>query len=62
MENAKPRESSRLLSLDVFRGITIALMIIVNTPGNREAYGQLDHAEWHGWTMTDLVFPFSFSS
>ncbi|OGR43011.1 MAG: hypothetical protein A2X35_04615 [Elusimicrobia bacterium GWA2_61_42] len=58
MENAKPRESSRLLSLDVFRGITIALMIIVNTPGNREAYGQLDHAEWHGWTMTDLVFPF----
>lgn len=57
MENVKP-ESSRLLSLDVFRGITIALMIIVNTPGNREAYRQLDHAEWSGLTMTDLVFPF----
>jgi predicted acyltransferase len=58
MDNAQPRESSRLLSLDVFRGITIALMIIVNTPGNREAYSQLDHAEWNGCTMTDLVFPF----
>ena len=57
MENVKP-ENSRLLSLDVFRGITIALMIIVNTPGNREAYSQLDHAEWNGLTMTDLVFPF----
>ena len=57
MENVKPG-SSRLLSLDVFRGITIALMIIVNTPGNREAYSQLDHAEWSGLTMTDLVFPF----
>jgi predicted acyltransferase len=58
MENTEPRASSRLLSLDVFRGITIALMIIVNTPGNREAYAQLDHAEWNGLTMTDLVFPF----
>lgn len=58
MENIEPRESSRLLSLDVFRGMTIALMIIVNTPGNREAYGQLDHAEWNGCTLTDLVFPF----
>ena len=57
MENAKP-VSSRLLSLDVFRGITIALMIVVNTPGNRVAYSQLEHAEWHGLTMTDLVFPF----
>ncbi|OGR69278.1 MAG: hypothetical protein A2081_05520 [Elusimicrobia bacterium GWC2_61_19] len=58
MENAEPRGNSRLLSLDVFRGLTIALMIIVNTPGNREAYAQLDHAEWNGCTMTDLVFPF----
>jgi len=58
MENTLPRENSRLLSLDVFRGITIALMIIVNTPGNNEAYRQLDHAEWSGLTMTDLVFPF----
>src|ERR1035437_827070 len=58
MENVKPAATSRLLSLDVFRGITVALMIIVNTPGNREAYTQLDHAEWNGCTMTDLVFPF----
>ena len=51
-------QKSRLLSLDAFRGITIAAMIIVNTPGNQEAYKQLDHAEWNGCTMTDLVFPF----
>jgi predicted acyltransferase len=55
---AQPSVSSRLLSLDVFRGITIALMIVVNTPGNNEAYGQLDHAAWNGCTLTDLVFPF----
>ena len=58
MEYTHQRESSRLLSLDVFRGITIALMIIVNTPGNREAYSQLDHAAWNGCTFADLVFPF----
>ncbi len=58
MENIQPRESRRLLSMDVFRGMTIAGMIIVNTPGNNEAYRQLDHAEWNGCTMTDLVFPF----
>ena len=59
MENtANAPQKSRLLSLDVFRGITIAGMIIVNTPGNQEAYRQLDHAEWNGCTMTDLVFPF----
>ena len=50
--------TTRLLSLDVFRGITIALMIIVNTPGNRENYAQLDHSAWNGCTLTDLVFPF----
>jgi len=58
MENVQPRVSQRLLSLDVFRGLTIAGMIVVNTPGNQEAYTQLDHAEWSGCTMTDLVFPF----
>ena len=59
MENtANAPQKSRLLSLDVFRGLTIAGMIIVNTPGNQEAYRQLDHAEWNGCTMTDLVFPF----
>jgi len=48
----------RLLSLDASRGLTIALMILVNTPGDgRYVYGPLRHAEWHGWTITDCVFP-----
>ncbi|HYM62706.1 MAG TPA: DUF5009 domain-containing protein [Thermoanaerobaculia bacterium] len=52
-----PRE--RLLSLDVFRGLTIAGMLLVNDPGSWEAiYPPLEHAPWHGWTPTDLVFPF----
>ena len=50
---------ARLMSLDVFRGATIASMILVNNPGNWGAiYAPLDHAEWHGWTFTDLIFPF----
>jgi predicted acyltransferase len=50
---------ARLDSLDVFRGMTIAAMILVNTPGTWNAvYPPLDHAAWHGWTPTDLVFPF----
>ena len=50
---------ARLMSLDVFRGATIAAMILVNNPGNWGAiYRPLDHAEWHGWTFTDLIFPF----
>jgi predicted acyltransferase len=49
----------RLLSLDVFRGITIAAMLLVNNPGTWAAvYPPLLHAEWHGWTPTDLIFPF----
>jgi len=49
----------RLMSLDLFRGATIALMILVNNPGNSAAsYWPLDHAHWNGWTPTDLVFPF----
>ncbi len=49
----------RLLSLDVFRGATIAGMILVNNPGSWEyVYPQLRHAAWHGWTMTDTIFPF----
>jgi predicted acyltransferase len=49
----------RLLSLDAFRGLTIAAMILVNNPGSWNAvYWPLDHAHWHGWTPTDLVFPF----
>jgi predicted acyltransferase len=50
--------SSRLLSLDVFRGLTILAMILVNNPGSDPVYWPLDHAEWHGWTPTDLIFPF----
>ena len=50
---------NRLLSLDVFRGITIAGMVLVNNPGTWSAiYPPLEHAEWHGATPTDLVFPF----
>jgi predicted acyltransferase len=51
--------NQRLLSLDAFRGFTIALMIIVNDPGSwSHVYGPLLHAKWHGITPTDLVFPF----
>jgi predicted acyltransferase len=50
---------SRLVSLDVFRGITIAGMTLVNNPGTWSAiYWPLEHATWEGWTPTDLVFPF----
>jgi len=50
---------NRLTSLDFFRGLTIALMIIVNTPGSwTHVFPPLRHAEWHGATPTDLVFPF----
>jgi len=49
----------RLMSLDLFRGATIALMILVNDPGDgRASYWPLRHADWNGWTPTDLVFPF----
>jgi predicted acyltransferase len=48
----------RFLALDVFRGMTICFMIIVNTPGNGEySYSPLEHAKWFGFTPTDLVFP-----
>src|SRR5690554_554675 len=59
METSDLKQSSRLLSLDVFRGITIAGMILVNNPGTWSAiYPPLRHAEWHGCTPTDLIFPF----
>ncbi|SHG31567.1 Predicted acyltransferase [Flavobacterium segetis] len=52
-------QRERLLSLDVFRGFTILLMTIVNNPGSwAHIYPPLEHAEWHGCTPTDLVFPF----
>lgn len=51
--------ANRILSLDVFRGGTIAAMILVNNPGTWDhIYAPFEHAEWHGWTFTDLVFPF----
>jgi len=54
-----PAKSARLLSLDVFRGLTIVGMILVNNPGDWDhMYWPLGHADWHGWTPTDLVFPF----
>ena len=49
----------RLRSLDVFRGLTVAAMVIVNNPGDwSTVYWPLLHAEWNGWTPTDLIFPF----
>ena len=54
--NASP---TRLVSLDVFRGVTIAGMVLVNNPGSwAHIYWPLEHAEWNGWTPTDLIFPF----
>ncbi len=53
------KNTNRLSALDTFRGATIALMIIVNTPGTwSHVYAPLRHAQWHGCTLTDLVFPF----
>ncbi|MBN2417316.1 DUF5009 domain-containing protein [bacterium] len=52
-------QSKRLISLDVFRGITIMGMILVNNPGSwSHVYPPLEHAAWHGWTPTDFIFPF----
>ena len=54
-----PQQKGRLLSLDILRGITIAGMILVNNPGSwSSVYSPLQHAQWHGLTPTDLVFPF----
>jgi len=55
----QPVQNERLISLDVFRGITIAGMVLVNNPGSWSViYPPLKHAEWHGCTPTDLIFPF----
>ena len=51
--------AERLSSVDAFRGLTMAGMVIVNNPGTWDAiYWPLEHAEWNGWTPTDLIFPF----
>lgn len=51
--------AGRLAALDAFRGLTVAAMLLVNNPGSWGAiYPPLAHAAWHGWTPTDLIFPF----
>lgn len=55
----KPAAAARVLSLDAFRGFTIAAMLLVNNPGDwGHLYGPLAHAKWDGWTFTDWIFPF----
>ncbi|MBL0112009.1 MAG: hypothetical protein IPP42_14695 [Saprospiraceae bacterium] len=55
-------ENKRLVALDVFRGMTLALMLIVNNPGDwGQVFDPFLHADWHGCTLTDLVFPFFYS-
>ncbi len=52
-------QAQRLLAVDVFRGLTVASMLLVNNPGSWGAiYPPLEHAVWNGWTPTDLIFPF----
>lgn len=59
MIGAKDERPDRLGSLDVFRGATVAAMILVNNAGDWDkTWSPLLHAEWHGWTPTDLIFPF----
>ena len=54
-----PGAPPRLLSVDALRGLTVAAMVLVNNPGTwRAVYPPLRHAEWHGWTATDTIFPF----
>jgi predicted acyltransferase len=58
-QSAAAPGGGRLMSLDVFRGVTIASMILVNNAGNWNAiYEPLEHAKWNGWTFTDTIFPF----
>src|SRR6201997_4111611 len=59
VEPTEPPQKERLAALDVFRGATIAGMLLVNNPGSWNAiYAALEHADWNGWTPTDLIFPF----
>jgi predicted acyltransferase len=54
-----PSPGTRLVSLDAFRGFTIASMVLVNNPGDwATIHAPLEHAKWNGWTFTDWVFPF----
>jgi predicted acyltransferase len=57
LESAKP-PSGRLLCLDVYRGLAVAGMILVDNPGSDDlAYGPIKHADWNGWTCADFIFP-----
>jgi predicted acyltransferase len=57
--NRSVTATTRLVSLDVFRGLTMAAMVVVNNPGDwNHVYPPLLHATWDGWTPTDLIFPF----
>ena len=57
IQQPSPASSNRIVSLDVARGITIAFMILVNNGAGPQVFRPLLHAEWNGWTPTDLVFP-----
>ena len=58
MNQATESGATRLVSLDVFRGATMALMVLVNNPGDgAHTYAPLQHSDWNGWTLTDTVFP-----
>ena len=53
------KKTERLITLDIFRGIIVALMIMVNQPGSWSyKYDQMRHAQWNGCTLTDMIFPF----
>jgi len=52
-----PQPATRLVALDALRGATIALMVMVNNAGGPTSYAPLNHSAWHGWTLTDTVFP-----
>lgn len=56
--NTVPLKPQRLLSLDVFRGMTIVLMIFVNGQAAIDPYPIFEHVDWNGCTLADLVFPF----
>ena len=59
MTNPDLPRRERLVAIDVFRGLTVAGMLLVNDPGTWSAiYPPLEHATWNGWTPTDLIFPF----
>ncbi len=57
MKQPESGAPARLLSLDAFRGLTMLFMVLVNNGGGPKSYAQLNHADWNGWTMTDMVFP-----